>query len=304
MKVTIDPHSGYCYGVVRAVEQADNYLENHSSLFSLGSIVHNGSEVERLHSKGLEVITYDRMKTLSNETVLIRAHGEPPATYKLARERNLTLIDCTCPVVLQLQKRIRLTHGELQKNNGSLLIFGKTGHAEVNGLVGQTDGKAIVVENLQDLKQWLSIAQDRISYPIAVFSQTTKDPLEYDALGRYLKEVVRNLTGTDEQVSIHNTICRQVSSRHPNLQQFATEHDVILFVSGRESSNGHILCELCKRENPRTYMIEKTQEINPDWFQPEDAVGICGATSTPKWQLEQVFYYICSPDFDKLVKFK
>lgn len=304
MIATIDENSGYCYGVVRAVEQADNYLEKHTSLYSLGSIVHNGTEVERLNSKGLKVISYDEMNNLSDATVLIRAHGEPPSTYQLAQKKNLHLIDCTCPVVLQLQKKIRTTFAEIQAQNGTLLIFGKIGHAEVNGLVGQTNGQAIVLENINDLHQWLIHSHERLCNPIAVFSQTTKDPIEYEALGKELRSELLRLTGQDQQVAIHNTICRQVSSRHPNLQKFAREHDVILFVSGKESSNGHILCELCKRINPRTYMIEKMQEIDPKWFQPEDTVGICGATSTPKWQLEQVFSYICSSVFDNLVKFK
>ena len=304
MKATIDENSGYCYGVVRAVEQADRYLEEHPSLFSLGSIVHNGTEVERLHTKGLEVISYDRMQTLNNETVLIRAHGEPPSTYQLAQERGLTLIDCTCPVVLQLQKKIRKTYLELLPQNGSLLIFGKIGHAEVNGLVGQTDGNARVLESLQDLHTWLAEDPKRLALPIEVFSQTTKDPQQYQTLGEALIRAVEASIGQADHVHIHNTICRQVSSRHPNLQRFAAEHQVILFVSGRESSNGHILCELCKQVNPRTYMIEKTEEIRPEWFQPEDSVGICGATSTPKWQLEQVFSYICTSNFENLVKFK
>ena len=304
MKATIDENSGYCYGVVRAVEQADKYLEEHPFLYSLGSIVHNGTEVERLHAKGLEVISYDRMRALHNETVLIRAHGEPPATYKMAEERGLTLIDCTCPVVLQLQKKIRKTYLQLLSQNGTLLIFGKIGHAEVNGLVGQTEGKAIVLENLTDLQHWLEQAGKSLSYPIEVFSQTTKDPLQYHELGNHLKDFVQKHIRHTDHIQVHNTICRQVSSRHPNLQKFAAEHQVILFVSGKESSNGHILCELCKQVNPRTHMIEKTDEIQADWFQPEDSVGICGATSTPKWQLEQVFSYICSSKFENLVKFK
>lgn len=293
MKATIDEHSGYCYGVVRAVEQADRYLEEHGSLYSLGSIVHNGTEVERLHRKGLRVIRYGEMEQLRNETVLIRAHGEPPSTYALARERNLRLIDCTCPVVLKLQRDIRKTWEEIGPQQGTILIFGKNGHAEVNGLVGQADGQAVVVEDGNALQEWILRHPDRLGRPLAVFSQTTKDPEHYRAVCRNLRDAVEERTGSTENLHIHDTVCRQVSSRHPNLKSFAGRHDVILFVSGRESSNGRVLCELCRSVNPRTHMIERTEEIDPAWFRPDDSVGICGATSTPKWQLEQVFLYIC-----------
>ena len=277
LTIEIDSESGFCYGVIRAVEKAESRLRESASLYSLGAIVHNNSELERLNKIGLEVIDTQKMKELSDTTVLIRAHGEPPATYRIAQENNIELIDCTCPVVLKLQDRIRDTYA---KHNGQIVIFGKIGHAEVNGLVGQTEGTAIVVDSVESL--------GKIDYtqPIQIFSQTTKDPKEYEEVCSAIREKIKQTGGNLEHFTVHNTICRQVAQRHNNLAAFAAKHSVIVFVSGKESSNGKVLYELCKSVNPRSYNIQNTGQIDASWFQEGDSVGICGATSTPKWQLE------------------
>ncbi len=277
LTIEIDSESGFCYGVIRAVEKAESRLRESASLYSLGAIVHNNSELERLNKIGLEVIDTQKMKELSDTTVLIRAHGEPPATYRIAQENNIELIDCTCPVVLKLQDRIRDTYA---KHNGQIVIFGKIGHAEVNGLVGQTEGTAIVVDSVESL--------GKIDYtqPIQIFSQTTKDPKEYEEVCSAIREKIKQTGGNLEHFTVHNTICKQVAQRHNNLAAFAAKHSVIVFVSGKESSNGKVLYELCKSVNPRSYNIQNTEQIDASWFKDGDSVGICGATSTPKWQLE------------------
>ena len=277
LTIEIDSESGFCYGVIRAVEKAESRLRESASLYSLGAIVHNNSELERLNKIGLEVIDTQKMKELSDTTVLIRAHGEPPATYRIAQENNIELIDCTCPVVLKLQDRIRDTYA---KHNGQIVIFGKIGHAEVNGLVGQTEGTAIVVDSVESL--------GKIDYtqPIQIFSQTTKDPKEYEEVCSAIREKIEQTGGNLEHFTVHNTICKQVAQRHNNLAAFAAKHSVIVFVSGKESSNGKVLYELCKSVNPRSYNIQNTEQIDASWFKEGDSVGICGATSTPKWQLE------------------
>ena len=277
LTIEIDSESGFCYGVIRAVQKAESRLRESASLDSLGAIVHNNSELERLNKIGLEVIDTQKMKELSDTTVLIRAHGEPPATYRIAQENNIELIDCTCPVVLKLQDRIRETYA---KHNGQIVIFGKIGHAEVNGLVGQTEGTAIVVDSLE------SLGKIDITQPIQIFSQTTKDPKEYEEVCSAIREKIGQTGGDLEHFTVHNTICRQVAQRHNNLVAFAAKHSVIVFVSGKESSNGKVLYELCKSVNPRSYNIQNTDQIDASWFQDGDSVGICGATSTPKWQLE------------------
>lgn len=277
LTIEIDSESGFCYGVIRAVEKAESRLRESASLYSLGAIVHNNSELERLNKIGLEVIDTQKMKELSDTTVLIRAHGEPPATYKIAQENNIELIDCTCPVVLKLQDRIRQTYA---KHNGQIVIFGKIGHAEVNGLVGQTDGTAIVVDSIE------SLGKIDFTQPVQIFSQTTKDPKEYEEVCSAIKEKIVLNGGSLENFTVHNTICRQVAQRHSNLAAFAAKHSVIVFISGKESSNGKVLYEFCKSVNPRSYNIQNTGQIDPAWFHDGDSVGICGATSTPKWQLE------------------
>ena len=279
LNIEIDEGSGFCYGVIRAVEKAEMQLKENGTLYSLGAIVHNNSELERLGKIGLEVIDNNRMLELSDTTVLIRAHGEPPATYKLAEKNNISLIDCTCPVVLKLQDRIRETYSKI---GGQIVIFGKIGHAEVNGLVGQTDGNAIVVDSLESLNAI------NFTKPVQIFSQTTKDPKEYEEICNAIKERIIASGGSLENITVHNTICRQVAQRHSNLVAFARKHSVIVFISGKESSNGKVLYELCKSVNPRSYHIQTVDQINPAWFMEGDSVGICGATSTPKWQLEGV----------------
>lgn len=274
VSVEIDPHSGFCNGVVRAVEQAENYLAYSHRLYSLGAIVHNTLELERLKQKGLEIIDIDRVATLHDDVVLIRAHGEPPATYALAKANGLQVIDCTCPVVLKLQEKVSEVYDRMAACGGQVVIFGKRGHAEVNGLVGQTDGGAIVVGDMDEL--------DKIDFsrPIALFSQTTKDPVEYERLAREIRR-------RGSSVEVFDTICRQVALRHRLIADFARNHSVVLFVCGSESSNGNVLYELCRSVNPRTYRVEDEEMIDPSWLRDGDSVGICGATSTPKWQLER-----------------
>ncbi|MBO7268130.1 MAG: 4-hydroxy-3-methylbut-2-enyl diphosphate reductase [Bacteroidales bacterium] len=279
LNIEIDEGSGFCYGVIRAVEKAEMQLKENGTLYSLGAIVHNNSELERLGKIGLEVIDNNRMLELSDTTVLIRAHGEPPATYKLAEKNNISLIDCTCPVVLKLQDRIRETYSKI---GGQIVIFGKIGHAEVNGLVGQTDGNAIVVDSLESLNAI------NFTKPVQIFSQTTKDPKEYEEICNAIKERIIASGGSLENITVHNTICRQVAQRHSNLVAFARKHSVIVFISGKESSNGKVLYELCKSVNERSYHIQNVEQINAEWFMEGDSVGICGATSTPKWQLDGV----------------
>lgn len=283
LSIEIDGESGFCYGVIRAVEKAEYCLKESAALYSLGAIVHNNSELDRLNSIGLEIIDLEQMKQLRDATVLIRAHGEPPRTYAIAKENNITLIDCTCPVVLKLQARIRETYA---KHNGQIVIFGKIGHAEVNGLVGQVNGDAIVVDGAESL--------DKIDFtkPVQIFSQTTKDPKEYDEICSAIRERIVAAGSPLENFTAHNTICRQVAQRHANLEAFAKRHSVIVFISGKESSNGKVLYELCKSVNARSYHIQTRSQIDPAWFNEGDSVGICGATSTPKWQLEGAAEYL------------
>ncbi len=278
-KAEIDPRSGFCHGVVRAVEQAENYLQYSPRLYSLGAIVHNSVELERLKKKGLEILTIEEVAQLHDDVILVRAHGEPPETYALARRNRLQVIDCTCPVVLKLQERVRSTWLRIRERGGQVVIFGKKGHAEVNGLVGQTDGEAIVISSSEDL------AGIDFSRPLALFSQTTKDPDEF-------QQIAEHIRAQRPDAEVYDTICRQVVQRHKSLVEFARNHSVILFVSGRESSNGKVLFELCRGVNSRTYRVENVSQIQPDWLHDSDFVGICGATSTPKWQLEEIFIYL------------
>lgn len=279
LSLEIDPRSGFCNGVVRAVQQAENYLQYSNHLYSLGAIVHNSVELDRLKEKGLEILSIEDMKQLHDDVLLVRAHGEPPETYELARRNNLQVIDCTCPVVLKLQERVRTTWERLRDNDGQIVIFGKKGHAEVNGLVGQTGGEAIVISSIDEA------ASLDFSRPIALFSQTTKDPDEFQRIADYICQ-------QRPDAEVYDTICRQVAQRHKSLVEFARRHNVILFVSGRESSNGKVLFELCRSINARTWWLENASQIDMDWFRDGDSVGICGATSTPKWQLEEIFIYL------------
>ena len=280
LNVEIDPGSGFCGGVIRAITRAEDYLAEHESLYSLGAIVHNEAELSRLQERGL--VTVNGLEEVpEGATVLIRAHGEPPATYKTAQEHALEVIDCSCPVVLQLQKRIRDAYARLHRDglHGQVIIFGRVGHAEVLGLLGQVGGDALVVENAQ----MLEAAMDSLDFgqPMEIFSQTTKSPSEYATICEMLRARGASLT-------VHDTICAQVANRHQRLATFAREHDVIVFVSGRSSSNGKVLSDLCASENPNTYLVGSVQDLQPQWFTDGQSVGICGATSTPKWLLEAV----------------
>ena len=288
MQVTIDKNSGYCFGVEFAIKMAEDEMENKEPLYCLGDIVHNDMEVKRLSEKGLVVIDREQLQELSNCKVLIRAHGEPPETYKLAIENNIELIDASCPVVLKLQNRVKNAFDKMERENGQIVIYGKKGHAEVIGLTGQTLEKAIVVMEDADL--------EKIDYnrPITLFSQTTKSTKGFYALSAKIEEKIKAAKGelTEVDFNSNDSICRQVSNREPQLQRFAQENDVILFVSGKKSSNGKALYQVCLSENPRSYFIESEEEIDQDWFQQAERVGICGATSTPMWLMEQVKSYV------------
>lgn len=275
--IEIDKDSGFCFGVVTAITKAEEELDNTGRLYCLGDIVHNSDEVERLCNKGLITITHEEMSRLQDVKVLLRAHGEPPTTYQLARQNNIEIIDATCPVVLQLQRRIKKAFDSLPPST-QIVIYGKIGHAEVNGLVGQTQGKAIVVENIDDLQK-LDFDKD-----IALYSQTTKSP---EGLANIIDEINhrKNQATTFEY---YDTICRQVSGRVSRLQQFASSHQLILFVSGKKSSNGKILYEQCKTVNQLTYLISNANEIDANWLKGIESIGICGATSTPRWLMETV----------------
>ncbi len=283
MKVDIDARSGFCGGVIRAIDKAEKQLESQPRLYSLGEMVHNEAELERLGRKGLVSLRHEDMGSLPRgEALLIRAHGEPPATYRKAAQLGLGIIDCTCPVVLRLQERILKAHESLC-GSGTIVIFGKIGHAEVLGLVGQVGGDAVVVENLAQLEEQLSAGT--VKAPVELFSQTTMNPVEY-------ARICERLAAEGIALKVHDTICRQVAGRHAMLAGFAREHDVIIFVSGSQSSNGRVLFELCREANPRTYMVGGTKDIQTEWFRRSDSVGVCGATSTPKWLLEEVGRYI------------
>ena len=284
LHVEIDPRSGFCGGVIRAISKAEEFLETHPGgiLYSVGAIVHNEAELERLEAKGLRTVSKESMP--AGETLLIRAHGEPPATYAQARGLGCHVIDCTCPVVLQLQGNIREAYARVKPLGGQIVIFGKIGHAEVLGLVGQVDGDALVVEDDAMLEAAIGSEKIDFSKPVEVFSQTTKSPSGYAAICARLRERMER----PEDLRVHDTICRQVASRHAQLEDFARTHDVIIFVSGRQSSNGKVLCDLCRGANGRTWQIGSPEELQADWFRDGDRVGVCGATSTPKWLLEDV----------------
>ena len=279
IKVGIDPHSGFCGGVIRAITTAEDFLsKGDGRLWSLGAIVHNEEELARLGRKGLGTIDHDGLPRLgSGDAVLIRAHGEPPQTYIRLKEAGLRIIDCTCPVVLKLQRQIKEAAERSQ-----VVIFGKIGHPEVLGLVGQTDGRALVVETPEQLWEAFSSGAIRQGEPIELFSQTTMSPAAYERLAAEL----RSLAGPE--VTVHGSICAQVASRHKELAEFARTHDVIVFVSGASSSNGKVLFEWCRSINPRSYRISSPADLDSNWFEGADSAGVCGATSTPKWLLEEV----------------
>ena len=274
MRIEIDSESGFCFGVTTAIRKAEEELAKGNTLYCLGDIVHNGMECERLRQMGLVTIGHDDMERLHNVKVLLRAHGEPPATYELARRNNIEIIDATCPVVLKLQKRIK---EQYTSHSTQIVIYGKKGHAEVLGLVGQTEGSAIVIESFDEVKR-LDFTHD-----ICLYSQTTKSLDEFHRIIEYIQQHIAP-TATFRSF---DTICRSVANRMPNISQFASRHDLILFVCGRKSSNGKVLFSECKRVNTNTHLVEGPEEINPAWLHNVETVGICGATSTPKWLMEQ-----------------
>lgn len=275
MQIEIDSGSGFCFGVTTAIKKAEEELEKSGKLYCLGDIVHNGMEVERLHKAGLITIDHEEMKRLHHVKVLLRAHGEPPETYVLAERNHIDIIDATCPVVLQLQKRIKRQYAS--NPTAQIVIFGKNGHAEVLGLVGQTESKAIVIEKFEDVKR-LDFTRD-----IYLYSQTTKSLEEFQRIIEYcLAHIVEGSV-----FKSFDTICRQVANRMPNIAKFASKHDVVLFVCGRKSSNGKVLFNECKSVNENSYQIESAEEINMEWLLGKSSVGICGATSTPKWLMEK-----------------
>ncbi len=282
MQVKIDDHSGYCFGVEFAVKMAEDYLEEDGSLYCLGDIVHNDMEVNRLKELGLKVIDREELKSLKDCKVLIRAHGEPPETYHLAYQNNIELVDASCPVVLKLQNRVKNAFDKIKDEDGQLLIYGKQGHAEVKGLSGQTEGQAVVVMTEEDLQ-----AID-FKKPITLFSQTTKSTKGFYAMKASIEKRAQAENGNLEQFKAHDSICRQVSNREPQLKQFAEEHEVILFVSSPKSSNGKALYSVCKHMNERSYFVANGDDLQVDWLAAAQSVGICGATSTPMWLMEQV----------------
>ena len=271
LRVTIDTNSGFCFGVVYAIKLAEEILNEHGKLFCLGDIVHNDAEIERLKKKGLQIISHDELKNLRDVQILIRAHGEPPSTYQLALENNLTLIDASCPVVLKLQNRVKQTADE-DKN---IFIYGKRGHAEVEGLIGQVGKDVTVFSDMNELN-W-----EKVPSRISLYSQTTKSTEKfYSIYDQFLAKGI--------EVELNDTTCRQVSNRDLQLREFALAYDVIIFVSGLKSSNGNVLYNVCKTFNPRTHFISTVGEIKAEWFENNNTVGICGATSTPMWLMEEV----------------
>ena len=284
MEILIDEHAGYCFGVVKAIGAAEEVLKNEGGLYCLGDIVHNSAEVERLKNMGLEVIDHDMLEGLRGKKVLIRAHGEPPETYRRAESLNIELVDATCPIVLALQQRIRKGYDEMRPVNGQIVIFGKPGHAEVVGLTGQTDGTAIIVSSPDD------ISAIDFHRPIRLYSQTTKSREEYQQL---IENIQNRLSPPAIQSLSHffiayDTVCNRVANRARDLEGFARSVDVLLFVAGSNSSNGHYLYEYCRKVQPKTYLIADPSQLQAHWFDGARRVGISGATSTPRWLMEDV----------------
>ena len=277
MEVIIDDNSGFCFGVVRAIGEAESALERVGDVYSLGDIVHNRVEVQRLEQLGLHTISHEDMPRLEGRTLLIRAHGEPPRTYRMAEELGITVIDATCPVVARLQRRLREAYDKMQEVGGSVVLLGKRGHAEVIGLTGQADDDVVVVENEADLNNV------DFTCPIYFLSQTTQSIALFNQLAEEIKARAKGVS-----VTIDDTICRRVAGREALLADFSRSVDVVIFVSGRKSSNGRVLYEVCRGANPRSYNVEESSEIDWSWFEGAERVGICGATSTPRWLMEQV----------------
>lgn len=282
--IEIDEGSGFCFGVVTAIEKAEAALAGDAELYCLGDIVHNSDEVKRLADKGMTTITHDDLDRLHDVRVLLRAHGEPPATYAVARKNGISIIDATCPVVLRLQQRIKESYREGAERGRQIVIYGKPGHAEVNGLVGQTDGNAIVIQGMDDLGN-IDYSRD-----VDLYSQTT---MSLSGFKEVISEIERRMQPGATFRSF-DTICRQVANRVDSLRRFASEHDLVLFVSGKKSSNGKFLYSECHGVNPSTRLISDENDINPDWLKGIKRIGICGATSTPRWLMERVKVHIGS----------
>lgn len=283
MKVTIDPSSGFCFGVNRAIEIAEQELDSGGTLYCLGEIVHNGEEVARLEGLGLKTVAQEEFARLRDCTVLIRAHGEPPETYALARQNRIRLIDASCPIVLKLQQRVKQAHLAMKSTGGQVVLYGNKGHAEVLGLQGQTDYEAIVIGSVKELDQL------DLKRPLTLFSQTTKDVMGFQTLVNKIDEqMAPNQENERPLFQWNDTICRKVSDRAAQLRIFASSHEVIVFVSGKKSSNGKVLFQVCKEVNPHTYFVSATGDLQGDWFLDCERVGVCGATSTPVWLMKDV----------------
>lgn len=282
--VEMDEGSGFCFGVVNAIKKAEEELAKGETLYCLGDIVHNSREVERLKRLGLITINHDEFKALHHAKVLLRAHGEPPETYEIAHKNNIEIIDATCPVVLQLQKKVKQQHLDSQTENDQIVIYGKKGHAEVLGLVGQTKGKAIVIENIHEINK------PDFDKNIRLYSQTTKS---LDGLADVIEGIKKRIS-PQATFEYYDTICRQVANRIPNIRKFAASHDLIFFVSGKKSSNGKMLFDECHTINPNSHLIESKEDIADSLLTGVKSIGVCGATSTPKWLMEEVYNYIKS----------
>lgn len=282
MKINIDTNSGFCFGVVNAIETAERYLKDHDELFCLGDIVHNNMEVERLEKMGLKTITHADLPNMKNATVLLRAHGEPPTTYETAVKNNITLVDASCPVVLRLQNRVLHGYENMKSKDGQLVIYGKEGHAEVLGLAGQTNDEAIIISSADDLHKI------DFSRPIELFTQTTKGKEGFAAIIKAIENKIEE-SGTEIPFIVNDSLCGAVSNRAPQMREFSAKNDIIIFVSGQKSSNGKYLYGVCKEVNSNSYFVSTLDEIKPEWFSNDiSSVGICGATSTPMWLMEDV----------------
>lgn len=282
MRVVIDDNSGFCFGVVRAIGEAESALQSRGEVYCLGDIVHNRVEVQRLQKLGLHTISHEHISSLQGRTMLIRAHGEPPTTYRLAQESGVEIIDATCPVVARLQRRVREAYTKMQSVGGRVVLLGKRGHAEVVGLIGQVDDDVVVVESEAELEGL------DYNHPIYFLSQTTQS---IELFNRMAERIGQSMAEGIE-FTVDDTICRRVAGREANLAEFSRSVDVVLFVSGRKSSNGRVLSEVCRNANARCYNIEEPSEIDTQWFEGAHSVGICGATSTPRWLMEEVASYV------------
>ncbi len=284
MKVDIEPGSGFCFGVENAVKIAEEALREGETVYSLGEIVHNDIEVARLTDLGLQTITYEEFEKLRDCKVLVRAHGEPPSTYAKAGENNISIIDATCPIVRSMQEKIRKVADVSRLEKGQIVIYGKEGHAEVIGLLGAAGPRGILVTGKEDL--------GRIDFtrPVFLFAQTTKSKIQYEVVAEIIRLNMEKVSAEHpgNTLKVHNTICRQVSGREPKLRDFSRQHNVIIFVSGRKSSNGRMLFGVCRKENPRSHFISAPEELKSEWFRDASSAGICGATSTPRWLIQEV----------------